>query len=433
MDSNALRLDVHNSISRIDPAAWNNLAGPNNPFIQYDFLCALEDGGAVGGNSGWDIAHITLHDKHDKLIGVAPHYLKHHSYGEYIFDQSWAHAYERAGGAYFPKSLCAVPFTPATGPRLLADNADTSHKSAIAHGLASLTKQNQLSSSHINFLPAQDTALLEEAGWLIRQGTQFHWHNDRYEDFDAFLNSLSSRKRKNIRKERASVRHAGVKILALTGAEIKPLHIDHFYKFYLSTIDRKLGGAYLTRAFFEIVHNSLADHMLLIMALYEGKLIGGAMNFIGKDTLFGRNWGAIAHIPNLHFEACYYQAIDFAISHKLRCVEAGAQGLHKVQRGYLPVTTYSAHWIPTTDFVRLWRSFYAPSPRELLMSKISSPWQAPSKKPLRNMWKFSQPEVLVRLIAVYRAMPWAVELLPTPLTFHQQRLPRLNRHWSTHK
>ena len=220
----------------------------------------------------------------------------------------------------------------------------------MARGLASLAEQNQLSSSHINFLPAEDIAVLADAGWLIRRGTQFHWQNDGYENFDAFLYNLSSRKRKNIRKERASVRDAGVEMQALTGADIKPHHVENFYSFYLSTIDRKWGGAYLTRDFFDIVYTSMADRILLVMAIYDGALIGGALNFIGSDTLFGRNWGANTYIQNLHFETCYYQAIDFAIAHKLRCVEAGAQGFHKVQRGYLPITTYSAHWIPNDGF-----------------------------------------------------------------------------------
>ena len=350
MDKDAFRLHVHNSIHAINPADWNKLSGTENPFIQYDFLSALEDGSAVGANSGWNVAHLALYNTRNKLVGVAPHYLKQHSYGEYIFDHSWAHAFERAGGTYYPKSLSAVPFTPATGPRLLVANNDAAQKAAMARGLASLAEQNQLSSSHINFLPAEDTAILAEAGWLIRRGTQFHWHNEEYENFDAFLDNLSSRKRKNIRKERASVRDAGVKILALTGPDIKPHHIDNFYDFYLSTIERKWGGAYLTRTFFEIIHTTMADRLLLVMASFDGNLIGGALNFIGVDTLYGRNWGATTHIQNLHFEACYYQAIDFAISHKLRCVEAGAQGLHKVQRGYLPITTYSAHWIQHHEF-----------------------------------------------------------------------------------
>ena len=350
MESEAFNLRVHNSIHDIDPANWNRLAGTENPFIQYDFLSALEDGGAVGGTSGWHIAHLALCDTSNKVVGVAPHYLKQHSFGEYIFDHNWANAFERAGGAYYPKSLSAVPFTPATGPRLLVTKGDAAQKAAMARGLASLAKQNRLSSSHINFLPAEDAELLAEAGWLIRRGTQFHWHNDGYEDFDAFLDNLSSRKRKNIRKERASVLDAGVKMLALTGADIKPYHIDNFYDFYLSTIERKWGGAYLTRAFFDILHTTMADRLLLVMASFDGNLIGGALNFIGVDTLYGRNWGATTHIRNLHFEACYYQAIDFAISHKLRYVEAGAQGLHKVQRGYLPITTYSAHWIQHDEF-----------------------------------------------------------------------------------
>ena len=350
MDSDAFTLRVHKTISSFTPGDWNRLAGPDNPFIQHDFLCALEDGGAVGGDSGWDSAHIGLSDASGKLVGVMPHYLKHHSYGEYIFDHSWANAYAQAGGAYYPKSLSAVPFTPATGPRLLTVSDDPAVKTTMARGLVSLVDQHQLSSAHINFLPADDARLLADAGWLIRSGTQFHWHNHGYEDFDGFLQNLSSRKRKNIRKERASIADAGVTMLALSGDDIKPHHIDHFYAFYLSTIDRKWGGAYLTRRFFDIVHATMAEKILLVMAIYDGDLIGGALNFIGTDTLYGRNWGASRHIQNLHFEACYYQAIEFAITHKLRCVEAGAQGFHKVQRGYLPVTTYSAHWIAHDGF-----------------------------------------------------------------------------------
>lgn len=350
MDSDAFTLRVHKTISSFTPGDWNRLAGPDNPFIQHDFLSALEDGGAVGGDSGWDSAHIGLSDASGKLVGVMPHYLKHHSYGEYIFDHSWANAYAQAGGAYYPKSLSAVPFTPATGPRLLTDSDDPAVKATMARGLVSLVDQHQLSSAHINFLPADDARLLADASWLIRSGTQFHWHNHGYEDFDGFLQNLSSRKRKNIRKERASIADAGVKMLALSGDDIKSHHIDHFYAFYLSTIDRKWGGAYLTRRFFDIVHATMAEKILLVMAIYDGDLIGGALNFIGTDTLYGRNWGASRHIQNLHFEACYYQAIEFAITHKLRCVEAGAQGFHKVQRGYLPVTTYSAHWIAHDGF-----------------------------------------------------------------------------------
>ena len=350
MHSDAFTLRFHKTINSFPPDEWKRLARPENPFIQHEFLCALEDGGAVGGDSGWDSVHIGLSDASGKLVGVMPHYLKHHSYGEYIFDHSWANAFTQAGGTYYPKSLSAVPFTPATGPRLLTDSDDPAVKATMARGLVSLVDQHQLSSAHINFLPADDARLLADAGWLIRSGTQFHWHNHGYEDFDGFLQNLSSRKRKNIRKERASIADAGVTMLALSGDDIKPHHIDHFYAFYLSTIDRKWGGAYLTRRFFDIVLASMAEKILLVMAIYDGDLIGGALNFIGTDTLYGRNWGASRHIQNLHFEACFYQAIEFAITHKLRCVEAGAQGFHKVQRGYLPVTTYSAHWIAHDGF-----------------------------------------------------------------------------------
>jgi len=350
MDSDAFTLQIINQISAIDAADWNNLAGRDNPFVQHDFLKALEDGGAVGGQSGWDVKHISLTDPGGKLVGVMPHYLKHHSYGEYIFDHGWANAFERAGGAYYPKLLSAIPFTPATGPRLLVAGQDPHLKATMAQGVASLASKHQLSSAHINFLSPADAQILAEAGWLIRHGTQFHWHNDGYENFDAFLDTLSSRKRKNIRKERASVAASGVRLLALSGDDITADHMDHFYQFYLSTIDRKWGGAYLTRTFFDIVQHTVANRLLLVMAQHDGAFIGGALNFIGKNTLFGRNWGATKHIQNLHFEACYYQAIEFAIAHKLARVEAGAQGVHKVQRGYLPVTTYSAHWIAHDGF-----------------------------------------------------------------------------------
>lgn len=350
MDNAAFTLRVHNRISDFRSTDWNSLAGPENPFVQHHFLSALEDGDAVGGDSGWDPAHIAFTDAKGELAGVIPHYLKHHSYGEYVFDHSWAQAYGRAGGAYYPKALSAIPFTPVAGPRLLARGGDTEVKASMAYGLASLVDKHQLSSAHVNFLPADDAGLLADAGWLIRRGTQFHWHNAEYHSFESFLENLSSRKRKNIRKERASIVDAGVAIQALTGTEIKSNHMDHFYAFYLSTIDRKWGGAYLTRGFFDIVHATMAEQILLVMAWHDGDLIGGALNFIGADTLYGRNWGASKHIQNLHFEVCYYQAIVFAIEHKLRCVEAGAQGFHKVQRGYLPVPTYSAHWIAHEGF-----------------------------------------------------------------------------------
>ena len=350
MDGSALNLHIGTEMAAIDAAEWDALAGSANPFISHAFLQALEKGGAVGGDSGWDPMHLLLRSDDGQLLGAMPNYLKHHSYGEYIFDHGWANAFERAGGAYYPKLLAAVPFTPATGPRFLVRDNRIDLKSALAKGMETLVKKYQLSSAHINFLPSDDAHQLAAAGWLDRTSIQFHWHNQNYADFDDFLDHLSSRKRKNIRKERASITKAGVTMLRLTGAAITQDHIDAFFRFYMSTIDRKWGGAYLTHEVFTQLGKTMADRMLLVMAEYDGNIIGGALNFIGDDALYGRNWGADIDIPNLHFEACYYQAIDFAIEHGLSRVEAGAQGFHKVQRGYLPVTTHSVHCIAHDGF-----------------------------------------------------------------------------------
>ncbi|MGC6454171.1 MAG: GNAT family N-acetyltransferase [Candidatus Puniceispirillaceae bacterium] len=354
MDGDSFTLDLAPSIAEIPAAEWDRLAGVANPFVSHAFLRALEDGGATGGDSGWDPMHLVLRDADGRLAAAMPHYLKHHSYGEYIFDHSWANAFTRAGGDYYPKMLSAVPFTPATGPRFLVGNANGARaeqlRAALADGMTQYLGRFGLSSAHINFLPEEDVAALSGKGWMVRSSIQFHWRNDGYADFDEFLAALSSRKRKNIRKERRTVADAGVRLLQLTGDDITAAHIDHFYRFYMSTIDRKWGGAYLTEEVFHHLHASMADRMLLVMAEHDGRIIGGALNFIGGDTLFGRNWGADLDIPCLHFEACYYQAIEFAIERGLKTVEAGAQGFHKVQRGYLPVTTHSAHWIAHDGF-----------------------------------------------------------------------------------
>jgi len=350
MNGSTLNLNISTEMAAIDANEWDAIAGRQNPFISHAFLAALEAGGAVGGDSGWRPMHLLLRSNDGQLLGAMPHYLKYHSQGEYIFDHGWANAFERAGGTYYPKSLGAIPFTPATGPRFLVHDERSDLKVALAKGVVRLLDKYQLSSAHINFLPEDDVQLLVKDGWLHRTGIQFHWHNQDFSDFDAFLASLSSRKRKNIRKERASVAAAGVTLLPLTGNAITVAHIDDFYRFYMSTIDKKWGGAYLTYEVFTQLHQTMADQMLLVMAKMNGKIIGGALNFIGEDALFGRNWGADIDIPNLHFEACYYQAIEFAIQHKLKRVEAGAQGLHKVQRGYLPVTTHSVHLILHSGF-----------------------------------------------------------------------------------
>ena len=354
MDGDALTLDLAPAINSIPAAQWDAVAGSANPFVSHAFLAALEDGQATGGDTGWEAMHLVLRDAGGRLVGAMPHYLKHHSYGEYIFDHSWANAFMRAGGDYYPKMLSAVPFTPATGPRFLVGDVPADHaaqlRHALADGMVQYLDRLQLSSAHINFLPEADIAPLAAQGWMIRSSIQFHWKNDGYRDFDDFLAALSSRKRKNIRKERRMVADAGVRLLRLTGDDITAAHIDDFYRFYLSTIDRKWGGAYLTREVFHHLHASMADRILLVMAEYDGRIIGGALNFIGSDTLFGRNWGADLDIPCLHFEACYYQAIEFAIEGGLAQVEAGAQGFHKVQRGYMPATTYSAHWVAHDGF-----------------------------------------------------------------------------------
>ena len=350
MDDHKLTAETVRDITAVSADDWDRLAGSANPFVSHAFLAALESGGAVGGDSGWDPFHIIVRDGNGRLAAAMPLYVKHHSYGEYVFDHSWANAFERAGGRYYPKLLSAIPFTPVTGPRLLAQDVSTALKCALADAVLALVDQYQISSAHINFVAPSDAQLLQQQGWLVRQGLQFHWHNANYADFDAFLASLSSRKRKNIRKERAGVIAAGVTMRQLTGDAISPDHIDAFYRFYLSTIDRKWGGAYLTLPVFQQLRETMADKMLLVVAEYDGRIIGGALNFIGEDTLYGRNWGADIDIPFLHFEACYYQAIDYAIRHGLARVEAGAQGFHKVQRGYLPETTWSLHHLADDGF-----------------------------------------------------------------------------------
>ena len=338
--------DIH----KIESAAWDALIPDGNPFLSHGFLSALEDSSSVGEGTGWDIFHLCLYDEAAKLRAAMPAYLKSHSYGEYVFDHSWAHGYERAGGAYYPKLLSAVPFTPVPGARLLAAHDDAEARTALIDGMAGITTNLSLSSAHVNFISTQDRASFEAQGWQLRQGVQFHWHNQGYDSFDDFLSSLASRKRKNIRKERASLADYDISFERLSGDDIKPHHWDRFYGFYLATIEKKWGGAYLTREFFEALGDRLGDRVMLVMAQKDNAPIAGALNLMSDDCLFGRNWGTMAEIPNLHFETCYYQAIEHAIETKRARVEAGAQGMHKVQRGYLPVTTYSAHYVPHEGF-----------------------------------------------------------------------------------
>lgn len=345
-------ISVVRSIHDVAPADWDACAGPENPFLSHAFLSALEDSGSVRAETGWLPQHLVYIDDEDRVAGIVPLYLKGHSQGEYVFDWGWADAYERAGGEYYPKLLSAVPFTPVTGPRLLShpQTDPEAVRDILIGGLIEVTRRFNVSSLHVNFLPEAQWDALGEAGFLKRVGLQFHWENDGYGDFDAFLAALSSRKRKAIRKERKAAAASGLTIRRLTGEMIEPRHWDAFFRFYTDTSDRKWGSAYLTRDFFDLLGERLAERVLLMIAEMDGQPVAGALNLIGDDTLFGRNWGCIADFKFLHFELCYYQAIDFAIERGLKWVEAGAQGQHKIQRGYLPQYTYSCHLIPSASF-----------------------------------------------------------------------------------
>ncbi|MBX3525371.1 MAG: N-acetyltransferase [Hyphomicrobiales bacterium] len=326
---------------------------PFNPFLTHAFLSSLEESGSATPRTGWSGAHILVENAAGRLLACAPAWLKSHSQGEYVFDHGWADAYERAGGAYYPKLQVAVPFTPVTGRRLLlADDAGAAETAALLQGLRAVVRKTGASSIHITFPTRPEWEALGTAGLLQRTGQQFHFFNRGYGTFDDFLADLASRKRKAIRKERATALAPGIEIEWVTGSDLKEAHWDAFFAFYMDTGSRKWGRPYLTRAFFSLLGERLADRVLLVMAKRGGKYIGGALNLIGDHALYGRNWGAIEEHPCLHFEACYYQAIDFAISKGLKRVEAGAQGEHKLARGYRPVPTYSAHEFANASLAR---------------------------------------------------------------------------------
>ena len=334
-------------IGDVDAADWDACAGTANPFLSHAFLSALEDSGAVTAETGWLPRHLVVEDAGGRVVGAMPLYLKGHSYGEYVFDWGWADAYERAGGQYFPKLLSAVPFTPVPGPRMLVrPGVDRERvEEVLAGGVVGLVDRLGVSSAHVNFLPREQWERFGEFGFLQRTGLQYHWSNAGYADFDAFLAALSSRKRKAIRKERREVAESGLTIRRLIGRDIEDRHWDAFFRFYIDTSDRKWGSPYLNRRFFALLGERLSERVLLVVVERDGEPVAGALNLIGDDTLYGRNWGCTEDYRFLHFEACYYQAIDFAIERGLAKVEAGAQGPHKLQRGYLPVETYSAHLI----------------------------------------------------------------------------------------
>ncbi len=348
---------AHPSLSSIDRADWDACACPESsdgrpidPFTTYRFLKALEDSGSVGPGTGWQPRYLTAAID-GQVIAVAPLYAKGHSQGEYMFDFNWAHAYENAGGRYYPKLQMAVPFTPATGRRFLTrPGFEAVGMSALVQGAVQIASDNELSSLHATFCTEGEAIAAAEMGLLHRTGQQFHWENKGYADFDGFLADLSSRKRKNIRKERSTAQGFGGEIISLTGDAIQPHHWDAFWQFYQDTGNRKWGTPYLTRAFFEEAHAHLRDDILLVLAVEDGVPVAGALNMIGRDTLFGRYWGCTAHFPALHFELCYYQAIDYAIAQGMARVEAGAQGEHKLARGYLPVATHSVHWFADAGF-----------------------------------------------------------------------------------
>jgi uncharacterized protein len=383
-----LRIRILPAIAEIPAQAWDACANPveptcparardvrsaaYNPFISHDFLSALEASSSVTARAGWQPQHLVAEGA-EGIVGVAPCYLKSHSRGEYVFDGGWAEAYERAGGSYYPKLQVSVPFTPATGRRLLAapgPEADTI-RGGLASGLVELARLREASSVHVTFAPQDEWTLLGERGYLQRTDQQFHWENPGYARFDDFLAALAARKRKVIKRERREALEAGIDIQWLTGSDLTESVWDAFFAFYMETGSRKWGRPYLTRKFYSIVGATMADRILLVMAKRAGRYIAGAINFIGGDTLFGRHWGATEHHPFLHFELCYYQAIDYAIAHGLR-VEAGAQGEHKLARGYMPVTTYSAHYIDdpalrraVADYLKRERAYVASAGEEL--------------------------------------------------------------------
>lgn len=353
-----IEISVLTSLSEISPEVWDACACPEtmdggrpiDPFTTYRFLHALEASGSVGAGTGWQPRYLVAREG-DEVLGVLPLYGKSHSQGEYIFDHNWAHAWERAGGRYYPKLQIAVPFTPATGRRFLTrPGRESDGMIALMQGALEIANRNQLSSVHATFCTEDEAERGAAMGLLHRVTQQYHWANDGYADFEAFLAALSSRKRKTIRRERRVAQGFGGEIVALTGDDLCPAHWDAFWEFYQDTGARKWGTPYLTRAFFDIAQDQLRDDMLLVLALREGHPVAGALNLIGRETLFGRYWGAVEHHDCLHFELCYYQAIDYAIRHGMARVEAGAQGDHKLARGYLPVETHSLHWIGDPGF-----------------------------------------------------------------------------------
>ena len=343
--SATLTLTLHREIAEIPAADWDACTGDGNPFVSHAFLSALEDSGSATARTGWLPQHAVLRTADGVVVAAAPMYAKSNSYGEYVFDHGWAQALERTGTAYYPKLQVAVPFSPVPGPRLLRRPGTGVSVATLAGAFEQACESLKMSSVHITFCTESEWEELGEAGWLQRLGMQFHWENHGYADFEGFLGALSSRKRKVLRRERRDANACGLTFHSLSGSDITESHWDAFYRFYQSTVDRKWGSAYLTRRFFSLLSERLGHKVILMYAENAGVPVAGALNLAGSEALYGRNWGCRGDFPFLHFELCYYRAIDWAIEHGLQRVEAGAQGRHKIQRGYLPKPTYSAHWI----------------------------------------------------------------------------------------
>ena len=346
---------IETSLNNIDEKKWNLCASSNrdfNPFNSYQFLKALESSNSINSNSGWNSAYIIIKNNMNQIVAFVPSYLKTNSSGEYVFDYEWANAYHRAGGKYYPKLQISIPYTPVTGSRFLIDETFNYDEimEYISSEIISICPKIEASSAHITFLTKKESQKLEKLGWLIRKDQQFHWKNNNYDTFSDFLNSLSSRKRKNIKKERLKFIDNDINIEHLTKDKISDEHWDYFYQFYIDTTTRKWGQDYLKKDFFYKIGSTMKNEILLIMAKKGNKYIAGALNFLGKNTIYGRNWGSLVDYKFLHFELCYYQAIEYAIKNKIKIVEAGAQGTHKISRGYSPVITYSAHWMKERNF-----------------------------------------------------------------------------------
>jgi predicted N-acyltransferase len=379
-DGAPLTLTLHPRIADIPAAEWDACAGEGNPFVSHAFLSVLEDSDSASARTGWLVQHAALRAADGTVVAVAPMYAKSHSYGEYVFDHGWADAFERAGGDYYPKLQVAVPFSPVPGPRLLRRPDAGIPVAGLGAALIQACRQLKLSSVHVTFCTEAEWTVLGEAGWLQRLGTQFHWDNDGYAGFEDFLAALSSRKRKVLRRERRDANAAGLEFHALSGADIEERHWDAFYRFYRGTVDRKWGSAYLTRRFFSLLSERLGERVVLMLAEHNGRPVAGALNLVGADTLYGRNWGCEGDWPFLHFELCYYRAIDWAIAHGLKRVEAGAQGQHKIQRGYLPQPTYSAHWIAHGGLSRAVAYFLTEERQEVRAHMAALAEQSPFRK-----------------------------------------------------